>query len=141
MLKRLKQLPEDWIATGIGLLIVLIIGTGLLGPGAQSATLKAQAGESAQAALLALDGWQIGSEGAAAPSNPVSALVAGAAYQYQCADGQIMAQQLDALPDGINPPDAGKALVLLSNQCEQAITLTYRRDAALRWPLFGLLGR
>lgn len=141
MLKRLKQLSEDWIATGIGLLIVLIIGTGLIGPGAQNATLKAQAGESAQAALLALDGWQIGSEGAAVPANPVSRLVAGAAYQYQCTEGQMTAQQLDALPDGINPPGAGKALVLLQNDCEQAITLTYRRDAALRWPLFGLLGR
>ena len=38
-------LPEDWLATLIGLVIVLVIGLGLIGPGPVSATLSVAPGE------------------------------------------------------------------------------------------------
>jgi hypothetical protein len=50
-------LNEDWLATIIGLAIVVIIALGVIGPGPQSITINAPAGETRTTTLLPLDNW------------------------------------------------------------------------------------
>ena len=53
------KLTEDWLATLIGLAIVLIIALGLLGPGAQTVTVEVAPGETVSQEVPALTGWQV----------------------------------------------------------------------------------
>jgi len=138
------SLSEDWLATLIGLILVAVVGFGLLGPGAQSRKLEANAGESAPAAyLLPIAGWKasatLGGEKVTVEGAP-TALAPDSVTAFVCANGQLtldpeLAATISARPEG------GKATVLLVNQCDGKVVLTYATDPIIRWPLFGLLAR
>ncbi|MBL8145344.1 MAG: hypothetical protein JNL34_03075 [Anaerolineae bacterium] len=143
------SLSEDWLATLIGLLLVAVIGFGLLGPGAQSHKLTAAAGESANAYALPIGGWKaaftVDGEKvtvADAPTSlePESADAPARVVAFTCADGQLaldpdLAATISARPEG------GKATLLLVNDCDVPVTVTYTTDPIVRWPLFNLFAR
>lgn len=129
-------LSEDWLATIIGLIIVAVIGLGLLGPGPQTVTLKAQPGESAAQTAKPLNGWKasatLGGEKVTVADAPKQ-LFDGQPYPFTCADGVIAAGTGDStatFPSG--------AHLLLTNNCEAEAVLTYTTDYAIRWPVFGI---
>lgn len=138
------SLSEDWLATLIGLSIVAIVGFGLLGPGAQSRKLEADAGESAPAAyLLPISGWKasatLDGEKVAVEGAP-GTLAPGSVTAFVCANGQLAADAELAATILARPEDS-KATVLLVNNCDGKVVLTYTTDPIIRWPLFGLLAR
>ncbi|MFN8377769.1 MAG: hypothetical protein U0452_03785 [Anaerolineae bacterium] len=135
------SLSEDWLATIIGLVLVGVIGLGLLGPGAQKHELKAAAGESAPAAYaLPLAGWKISAtvdgQKVSIPDAPTT-LEPGSVTAITCQEGQLtldpeLAATISARPDG------GKATLLLVNQCDVPVSVTYSTSPLIRWPLFSL---
>jgi hypothetical protein len=139
------SLNEDWLATIIGLILVAVVGFGLLGPGAQSVRLQADAGESAPAAyLLPIAGWKasatLDGEKLAIPADTPTALARESVTAFVCTDGQLaldpdLAATISARPEG------GKATLLLINNCDSKVILTYATDPLIRWPLFGLFAR
>jgi len=140
------KLSEDWLATIIGLVIVLVIGAGLLGPGPQNVSLKAEAGESASGATVpAISGWKISGTlngEKAAIENAPTALESTSVYLFQC-DGDTLSL-VGTLPLGtetVETAPAGKARLEFDNQCSAAASLTFTTDAAIRWPIFNLLAR
>ncbi len=141
MAQKRIYLSEDWLATLVGLAIVLVIGFGLLGPGAQSVTLKAKPGETTSVNALAISGWHVsaavGSEKTAVENAP-SDLAAGQVYSVACSDGKI-ALEPSAPPAG-DMPD-GQALLSLNNQCDQDVTLAFTTDPSVHWPIFNLFTR
>lgn len=137
------SLSEDWLATLIGLAIVLVISSGLLGPGPQIVTLKAKPGEIASADALAVAGWKaaatLGSDKVSAEAAP-SVLESARTYGFTCAQGQIKGDvEVANMVSGV--PPAGKAALVLDNHCDQDAALTFTTDPAIRWPLFSLLAR
>ena len=140
--QRRFSLSEDWLATIIGLLLVLIIGIGLLGPGAQSHKLEAPAGESANAAyLLPLSGWKVSAtldgQKLTLPADAPTTLAPESVTAFVCADGQLTLDPDLAATISARPP-GGKATVLLVNNCEGKVVLTYSTSPIIRWPLFSL---
>lgn len=136
------RLSEDWLATIIGLVIVGVVGLGLLGPGAQKHELKAAAGEDANAYALPLAGWKISAtvdgEKVTIADAPTT-LEPESVTAFTCEDGELrldpeLAATISARPEG------GKATLLLVNQCDAPVAITYSTSALIRWPLFGLLG-
>lgn len=144
------SLSEDWLATIIGLIIVAVVGFGLLGPGAQKHELKAAAGESAPAvyalpiggwkAAFTVDGENVTVEGAPSTLAPEDHLAPARVVAFTCADGQLtfnpdLAATISARPEG------GKATLLLVNECDVPVTVTYSTSPLFRWPLFNLFAR
>lgn len=136
------RLSEDWLATMIGLAIVLLIGLGLLGPGPQNVTITAPPGETVGSIVLPLSGWQVSATlgGEQTPvENAWTTLSNGQAYRYACREGEIAGEE--------TPPgsDAGagssRALVIVVNECDQEVVITQRTSPAIPWPAFGLFGR
>lgn len=132
-------LSEDWLATIIGLLIVAVIGLGLLGPGPQTVTLKAQPGESAAKTAKPLDGWKasatVGGEKTTVTDAP-KRLLDGQQYPFTCMNGTIAAEAGDptaSFPSG--------AHLSLTNNCDAEAVLTYTTDYAIRWPALKLFNR
>lgn len=142
--KRNFSLSEDWQATIIGLAIVLIIGFGVIGAGPQNVRLTAGAGETQAIALLPISGWSV-SATLAGESIPLAdvpkQLAAGSTYLFTCSAGALTADPNPALQDGLTVPPAGRAQLLLINDCAGEVTITYRTSAAIRWPLFNLFSR
>jgi|SRR5690606_3236754 len=136
------RLSEDWLATIIGLVIVLIIGSGLIGPGPQNVSVNAAAGETASAALHPLSNWSVSAtldgESVSAGSLP-KALTEGQTAVITCRDGELSTE--DTLPDGVGEVQAGQAQIVLANQCDAALSVNYRTSAAIPWPLFNLFNR
>jgi len=137
------KLTEDWLATLTGWVIVLVIGAGLIGPGPQKANLSADAGEITTRSAMAVGGWSISAtlDGTAITADTAfDSLEDGGIYAYTCANGSLTAQQLTALPEGIDAalPEDGDALLILDNGCEGALALNYSISVFVRWPLFGL---
>ncbi len=133
------KLSEDWLATIIGLIFVLIVGIGVLGPGPQTAKITTAAGESMGVEVLARDDWKvtatIGGEKFKIAS-PYTTLESGKSYAYECRDGKIT--PLTKAIDTATREDADKAYISLQNNCEAKVVLTYQTDLAIRWPVFGL---
>lgn len=133
------KVSEDWLATIVGLAIVLVIGIGVFGPGPQTAKLTTAAGESVSTEVLARDDWKvsatIGGEKTTIAMS-YTALDSGKVYAYECLDGQItpIAETLDTA----TREDADKALISLQNNCDAKVVLTYQTDLAILWPIFGL---
>lgn len=135
------RLNEDWLATLIGLALVVIVGLGLLGPGAQSVAIKADPGASAAKEARALGGWSVSVkldgakvEGVSAPK----ALTAGSTYIFTCADGAVTVAESATPPDGVNAPASGKAQLVVVNDCAAPLELSYSIGALVRWPLFNI---
>lgn len=129
------MLSEDWIATLIGLAIVLIIGVGLIGPGPQTVTLEADAGSTDESEARAMDGWAVTAtlDGEKVTiETPFESLDAGKTYTYRCEKGQIIATGSVDNPD----LDDNQALLILDNQCEASVALTAKTESAIPWPLF-----
>jgi hypothetical protein len=139
-----NRLSEDWLATIIGLLIVLIVGSGLLGPGAQNVSINAPAGETASAAVRPLSGWKvsatIGDAQTSAAGAP-TAFTSGQNTVIACRDGALTTEPSAALPDGVNAPPDGRAQVVVLNECDAPVKVTYTTRAAIPWPLFNLFSR
>jgi hypothetical protein len=143
------SLSEDWLATIIGLALVAVIGFGLLGPGAQKHELKAAAGESANAYPLPIGGWTVSAtvDGekvtvADAPTalEPESASGPARVVAFTCADGVLALDPDLAATISARPAD-GKATLLLVNDCDAPVTVTYSTSPLIRWPLFNLFAR
>jgi hypothetical protein len=147
---RRVSLSEDWLATLIGLALVAVIGFGLLGPGAQKHELKADAGESAPAVYaLPIGGWQaaftvngekVTVEGAPTTLAPEDANAPARVVAFVCENGTLrldpdLAATISARPEG------GKATLLLVNDCDAPVTVTYSTGPLIPWPLFNLFAR
>jgi hypothetical protein len=138
------QPSEDWVATFIGLSIVLIIGVGLLGPGPQTVKLTAAAGKTTSAQLLPLSDWRVSAtigETSASVENSITALTAGSTVVITCREGILSAKAADVLPSGIEVPVADRAQIVLANQCAADVAVSYRTSAAIPWPVFNLFNR
>lgn len=135
------NLSEDWLATIVGLLIVLIIGSGLIGPGPQSVKLSADAGSTKSVEARAVDGWIVSATlaGESAPlAGKLTDLKDGKIYVYTCRDGQITGQADAAPPDGTAAPADDRALLVLVNECDDKAALAYKTENAIPWPVFEL---
>lgn len=137
------RLSEDWLATIIGLIVVLVIGVGALGPGGQEVKVASDAGATAAKPALATSGWAASAtlggektkvEGAS------SLLSAGETTVITCQDGVLTAEAAAALPEGVEAAPSGKAQVVVVNQCDAAVEVTYKTPAAIPWPIFKLFG-
>lgn len=132
-----KPLSEDWIATWIGLLLVLIIGSGALGNGAQTATLNAAENETATRTLTTRGTWQVSAtlntEPLATESLPTQ-LSNATAYTLTCADGALTVESAPA-------PELDGAQLSLDNTCAGALSVSYRQPRIIPWPLFNMFGR
>lgn len=140
--KKRPGLSEDWLATLIGLGIVVVIGFGLLGPGEQDSTTTVEPGGAETIDLPAGAGWQVTADMAFVPDTTLfTSLAAGRVYRYDCQDGFLTTAE--GVPAGltVEPPPAGMAQLWLSNACDVAFSLTYKHDSILRWPLFGVFAR
>ncbi len=137
------RLSEDWVATLIGLALVAIVGFGLLGPGAQKHELKADAGATANAYPLPISGWMVSAvvdgEKVSLPDAP-NALAAESVTAFTCDNG-VLALDTELAAIISARPEDGKATLLLQNNCDAAVTVTYSTDPIIRWPLFNLLAR
>jgi hypothetical protein len=135
-------LSEDWVATFIGLGIVMVIGFGLLGPGGQAKTTVVEPGTTEVVELPAGDNWQVTADVELAPDTTAfTSLTAGRVYRYDCQDGNLTTAE--GVPDAltVEPPPRGMAQLWLTNTCDAAYNLTYKHDSILRWPLFGIFAR
>jgi hypothetical protein len=135
------KLSEDWLATITGLIIALVIGLGLFGPGAQSVALTAKAGTNASRGINPLGGWSVT---ATVDGKRVSVtgapnrLEAGKTYVFTCKDGAILGALAETLPEGSAIPPANQAGIFLVNSCSADATLTYTMNAVVPYPLFRL---
>lgn len=139
---RRPRLSEDWLATIIGLLIVAAIGLGLIGPGPQTASLKAAPGESAAVYVKTASGWKVSATlgGDSLTPNDAPTTLTRTTYFFVCQDGQIAPQPLGpglTLPD----PPPGEAQLVFTNNCDQDAALSYKTDYVIPWPAFGLFKR
>jgi hypothetical protein len=136
------RLSEDWLATIIGLVIVLVIGLGLIGPGPQNVTITAPPGEDGQRQVLPLKTWQVsatlGGE-AASIENAWTALDGGQAYFYTCRDGALRPGSDNPVLSAALP--ANQSVVVVINECDEEVVITQRTNPAIPWPVFGLFGR
>lgn len=127
------KLSEDWLATLIGLGIVALIAVGIIGPGPQSVALTAAPGETVEAEVPATTGWRAEARFADGTildfSETVERTQRTAFYEHICEDG--------ALRLG-NAASAQFPTLALRNECDQTVTLTYRRSGAIPWPVFGI---
>lgn len=137
----MPKLNEDWLATIIGLLIIAVIGLGLLGPGPQSVTVTTEAGAANSSPARAISGWSASATLAGERltlENAPTTLENGRIYVFTCREGAITVEVTDAPPESLAD---GRALLTLVDECDGAVTLTYRTTAAIVWPVFGVLGR
>lgn len=132
-------LNEDWLATLVGLAIVLIVGAGLLGPGAQNVTLQAASFESVSRDVRAMAGWQasatLDGERVSIADAPTT-FEAGNFYRFTCTQGTLNVARTDATPEGVAPPPPGHATIVLSNGCQAGVSLSLRTNPIIPWPLF-----
>jgi len=124
------RLNEDWQATILGLFIALIIGLGVLGPGGQTVTTKAAAGQTASKEVPTGGGYTV-SGLLGKDKLPISApteLNGGADYVFTCQDGVVTLEE--------RPREGGAAHVTVANRCDQDVQITYTRRALIPYPLF-----
>lgn len=126
------KLNEDWLATIIGLGIVAVVALGLIGPGPQNVTITAEPGETITRDVIARDNaritGRIGEDSAQIES--------GDTFSFVCEADGIRTQSAQE-----GAPASGRAVLTLDNQCDQPASITYRTDAAIRFPLFNVFGR
>lgn len=137
------SLSEDWLATIIGLLIVLIIGAGLLGPGARSISVSADAGETASTSAPLLSGWHVSATIDGEPASVTGAATAfkqGTQAVITCRSGQLETQTRDLTAEGATMPD-DYAEVVIVNECDAPVGVTYRINRAIPYPVFNLFTR
>lgn len=134
-----SKLGEDWLATIIGLALVAIIALGFIGSGPQKASLLAPAGTEKTVEARAIGGWsvsaKIGGE-AISIAGLITRLEDGMTYMLACEDGTITASPATA-GDSIQKGYAGIHLV---NHCDAEVSIAYRIDSAIPWPIFGIFG-
>lgn len=138
------RLSEDWLATIIGLIIVVIIGSGLLGPGAQNVSVSAETGQTTSAALRPLSGWRVNAtldgEPASIEDAP-TALADGQNILITCRDGELSTATAAAPPESVTPPPENRAQIVLVNECAAPVRVTYQTRALIPWPVFNLFSR
>lgn len=133
------SLSEDWLATIIGLIIVAVVASGLIGPGPQTVTLAAKPGETVEKTAKPSSGWKVSatiSGEKTAVADAPKQLLDGQQYPFTCTNGTIAAEAGDltaSFPSG--------AHLALTNNCDTEVIITYSTSAAVRWPLFGIFQR
>ena len=133
------SLTEDWLATIIGLLIIVVIGRGLIGPGPQKVELSAAAGGTDQTQARAMSGWSVSvkigdTDVAIGFADQLDQLQADTMYQFACHNENEI--EVRVLQGGV---EEGEALLTLDNDCTEEITITLKiSDTAIPWPAFGL---
>lgn len=136
------KLSEDWQSTLIGLFFVVIIALGFFGPGPQRATLNAEPGETVSVDTLATDGWTVSAtlgEDALTADSLVESLEDGAVIIATCEGGSLSTTEAEQLPgDDDAIIEDGEARLVLVNNCDDAVTVSYRIDRFVPWPLFGI---
>ncbi|NWF67894.1 MAG: hypothetical protein HXY40_02295 [Chloroflexi bacterium] len=139
------SLSEDWLATIAGLIIVAVIGLGVLGPGPQTVTINAAAGEIQSKLALPLSGWTVSAtiDGQRATvEGTLTALSGGTNLIIECAAGRLRSHYaVRALPAGVNDAPEDRGQIVVVNGCDAAVSVTYRTSGAIVWPLFNLFGR
>lgn len=141
---RQPRLSEDWQATLIGLLIVALIGSGIFGPGGQNVSVKAAAGASGVTSLRPLSGWQVSATLAGdklVPESPATTAVAGESVILVCREGALMRGDGSLVPADTPRPPEDRAQLVLVNQCDGEVVVTYRTSALIPWPVFNLFSR
>lgn len=124
------RLSEDWQATLLGLTVALIIGLGVLGPGGQTITTKAAAGQTASKDIPTGGGYTVSAQfgkdklSISAPTE----LSGGADYRFTCQNGTVTLET--------RPLEGNAATVTIANQCDQDVQITYTRRALIPYPLF-----
>jgi hypothetical protein len=135
------KLSEDWLATITGLIVALVLGLGLLGPGAQSVAVTAKAGANASRGINPLGGWNVTATVGGKRANVTGApnrLEVGKTYVFTCKDGVLSGALAEAAPEGGHIPPANQAEIYLVNTCAADATLTYSINAIVPYPLFRL---
>ncbi|MDX2140657.1 MAG: hypothetical protein SF123_21420 [Chloroflexota bacterium] len=148
---KIPTLSEDWLATIIGLAIVAVVALGLLGPGPQNVTVRAEPGEFASA--IVGDSFfrqvTICIGDTTTEINTQVGFLNDVGYAFWCRGRGIQViKQMDVrgIPelqdnDIIITPQFGRLSFWIQNDCDQPASITYRTDAAIRWPLFNVFGR
>jgi hypothetical protein len=140
------SLSEDWIATLVGLFIVFVVASGLLGPGPQSVSVKAAPDAQAQANARAMGGWRVSAtvgsdrlDTATAPKTLSNEQI----YTFTCevnnAQENVLTVQETVRTDSSEtqrPPQ-----IIVDNQCGADVTVSYTTNAAIPYPIFYLFGR
>lgn len=128
------KLSEDWQATIIGLLLVVIIGLGLLGPGPHKVTMTATAGETVNTGIDALGGWsvsvKVNGETVDTSEFPDD-INDNQIVVFACADGVVTAESIE---DSTVSMDT--AQLTLINNCDAEVEVKYEIKATVQWPLF-----
>jgi hypothetical protein len=125
------KLTEDWLATIVGLALVLIIGLGLLGPGGQTVALVAAPGATQAATLRPSSGWKVSATLNNAKidvKDAPTSLEGGKSYVMTCQDGALSLKVEGA------PPNQVQLFVI--NHCDSDVTLTYTMNPVIPWPIF-----
>jgi hypothetical protein len=144
------QWNEDWLATVIGLSMVAVVGLGIVGPGPQTVQVTAAPGEANSRPI-----WEGGAPTLSAQLGDESVAIGGSAenWAFVCQDGGVQHVQsavYNALVGQQNPLPGGTVTervtttvvsVSVANDCDQDVTVTYKTNAAIRWPLMNLFGR
>lgn len=134
------KLSQDWLATILGLALVALIGSGLLGPGPHRLTITAEPGETVTDDAATVDGWRvsatIGTDDNARTvlENLPVTLDDATDLTYTCDGGDgLTVTTTDAADSG-----DGVSAVTLANNCDQPVTVRLSIDAFFIWPLFGI---
>jgi Tfp pilus assembly protein PilV len=133
------KLTEDWLATIVGLVLVLIIGLGLLGPGGQSVALTAAPGANQAATIRPLSGWKVSATLNKAKidvKDAPTSLEKGKTYVVTCQAGALSVQVADTLPQNVKAAPADKAQLVVVNSCDGDVALTYTMNPVIPWPIF-----
>jgi Tfp pilus assembly protein PilV len=133
------KLTEDWLATIVGLVIVLIIGLGLLGPGGQTVTVTAATGTTKAATIRPLSGWKVSAtlnKAKVDAKDALTSLEKGKTYVATCQAGALSVQVADTLPQDIKAAPADKAQLVVVNHCDADVALTYTMSPVIPWPIF-----
>lgn len=137
--ERRFTVTEDWLATLLGLAIVCIIAAGLLGPGKYTVTIEAVPGEMVSQEIPVIAGWQVSAnlgDERIAIDEAADNLAAGGVVGYLCLNDSIQ-----VAPDAGTMSVTDQALLTVQNDCDQNLTITYKTDKAIPWPLFGLFSQ
>jgi hypothetical protein len=82
----------------------------------------------------------LGGEPTSASSLPTT-LTDGQTAVITCRDDALTTESADALRGGVNPAPEGRAQVVVANQCDADVSVTYKTNPSIPWPIFNLFNR
>ncbi|GAB4547439.1 MAG: hypothetical protein OHK0023_08810 [Anaerolineae bacterium] len=127
------RLSEDWLAAIAGVLIALIVASGVLGSGGQTLTFTVEHGTSVTKSTTPSSGWQVSAildDARLASAHLPNRLEARKHYHIRCIDGVLSVQ--------VDQTSADQAQVEVSNDCGTPLRLTYISAPIVPYPMFKL---